>query len=107
MAGTSVEYVALQYSPDVRSSDGHPIAVVFRYFDAGAERFRVQQETNWRSTVPSVDWEYIEDVLSEFSDSHGTLAEGDFRRISEMSSGVLRTATTGMCTEEDMNRLLG
>lgn len=98
------DYVLLQYCPDIRSSIGRRIGLVFRR--SISSRLQVQTPANWQRGIPIEDLDYIQDVFSDLETLDEVSGAEALKELCEMSAGVLRTERKGTCNEQDLEMLL-
>ncbi len=103
-----LEYLVLDYCPDVIAAFGEKIAVVSRplHLDGG-EGFSVYIAKTWPSQMASQEAEYIQAVLGDLHDASPEDRSQLFAAISEMSAGCLRTSDQGICEDTQLTVLMG
>jgi hypothetical protein len=94
-----VEYVLLQYCPDVLSESGRRIGMV--YHCLGYNRLHVHSIVDWKRNLPEEDADFIQDVFNDLESLDDESALDAFERIGEMSCGPLRTESRGICEAQE------
>ena len=98
-----VQYVVLSYAENVLVEHGQPIALVIKRLEADSDAaLEFHARPNWRALVQDEDVDYVQSVFSELQDESYSQDPEMFDRLTEMSSGALRTGDSGACDDDDL-----
>ena len=101
------EYILLLYCPDILSSSGRRIGLVYRYLGSSTDSsMHLEMHAGWEHGICKRDLSYIHDVVDDLRSLDDTISTQAFEGISEAATGVLRVEKSGFCSKQETATLL-
>ena len=103
-----VQYIVLEYCPEVRATTGRKIAVVARSIECVQEQSLViYTARDWSKNIDPEDDLYIRDVLEDAGAKPPDESHAIFLSMTKMASGVLRATEQGFCEDSHLAVISG
>ncbi len=102
-----VEYVVLQYCPDVLSSFGRSVAVVYRRIEAvPPDGLHLILLKDWNRYVAEQDVPYLKAVFDDIPTTDDLDSRYALEQLQELSASSLRAERQGTCEESGISDIL-
>lgn len=100
-----LRYVKIEYAPSPTQAEGIPWALVAVDSASPKDRILIHEIEGCDSWIEAHDHEYLEALLSDWKTMRNEHGVALLDSLCELAIGPLRTAVSGECAKEELDRL--
>ena len=101
-----IQYIALRHCPDVQSSSGRRIGVIYRFSGVSDSPLETWLIPDWEDGVSEEHADFIRDVFDDPSLKTSDEISAIFDSLARAVHGPLQTEQAGFCDESEIKELL-